>query len=281
MAEKTGTVATGRRLALSMVLWGAIAPLAAQPQSDPALVVAANDTHRSEENIARNDYRHPVETLTWFGLEPDMTVVEIWPGGGGWYTEVLAPYLRAEGRLYAANYDGSSGIEYYRRNAAKYREKLAAEPDVYDRVIVTELMPPAKLQAAPDGVADMVLSFRNLHNWLEAGIANQMFLAMYRALKPGGILGLVAHRARPGTDPSPKTGYVSEARAIKLAEAAGFEFVDRSEINANPKDTRNHPAGVWTLPPTFRLGDRNRAAYAAIGESDRMTLKFRKPALRH
>lgn len=246
--------------------------------SDDALVEAARGAHRSDEKTARDVWRHPVQTLRWFGLRQDMTVVEIWPGGGGWYTEILAPYLREHGKLYAANYAPVPDTDYYARNARKYREKLAANPEVYDRVEITELMPPAdELEAAPAGSADMVLTFRNLHNWERGGYAPAMFDAMYRALKPGGVLGLVAHRADPGTNPDPATGYVTEARAIELAEAAGFELLDRSEINANPRDTKDHPEGVWTLPPSLRLGEKNRAHYAAIGESDRMTLKFRKP----
>lgn len=240
---------------------------------------ASTGDHRSAAHIARNDWRHPVETLNFFGITPYMTVVEIWPGGRGWYTEVLAPYLRDGGQLYAANPDGSTGVKYFIRNAQKFKDKLADRADVYDQVVVTDLLPPNTLEAAPAGTADMVLTFRNLHNWVRDSRAEAMFKSMYDALKPGGVLGLVAHR---GTDEmvgpkSAKKGYLAESEALRLAKAAGFELVARSEINANTKDTKDYADGVWTLPPSFRLGDTDRAKYAAIGESDRMTLKFIKP----
>jgi len=243
------------------------------------LEAAARGAHRSVENVARNVWRHPVETLSFFGIEDSMTVVEIWPGGGGWYTEVLAPYLRDTGTLYAASYDGSMGSDYFAANEQKFKDKLAATPEVYDQVQLTILMPPAAVEPAPPGSADMVVTFRNLHNWVRDGREDPMFDAMYKALKPGGILGLVAHRGNPdmsGVEWARK-GYVTEAEAIAIAERAGFEFVDSSEINANPKDTKDYPDGVWTLPPSYRLGDVDREKYEAIGESDRMTLKFVKP----
>ncbi len=247
--------------------------------ADAALIAAANGKHRSAANIARNDARHPVETLEFFGIQPTMTVVEIWPGGGGWYTEILAPYLREDGLLYAANYDGSTGVSYFEKNAQAFVDKLAANPDVYDKVKVGALMPPASLSAAPAGSADLVVTFRNLHNWVRDGRAEAMFAAAYAALKPGGILGLVAHRgsAEMVGPEAAKSGYLAESEALRLAAGAGFEFVAKSEINANPKDTRDHPQGVWTLPPSFRAGEVDRDKYAAIGESDRMTMKFVKP----
>jgi len=219
---------------------------------------------------ARDRYRHPLEGLEFFGLKPDMTVVEIWPSGG-WWTEILAPYLRAHGKYYAA-------MQPPFRDAA-FHDKLAAAPQYYDRVIVTKAGPPANWRIAPPGSADLVLTFRNVHNWLRAGDEKKMFAAMYRALKPGGVLGLVEHRAAPGTtrDDWVKTGYVSEDFVISLAREAGFRLVTKSEINANPKDAKNYPGGVWTLPPTLALGRKDRARYLAIGESDRMTLKFVKP----
>lgn len=253
----------------------------AQPSTaaDAALQAAATGRHRAADNIARNSARHPVETLEFFGLRADMTVVEIWPGGGGWYTEVLAPYLRGAGVLYAANYDGSTGVEYFARNAEVLKQNLAANPAVYDKVNVTSLMPPNSVSPAPAGSADLVVTFRNLHNWVRDGRAEAMFAAAFTLLKPGGTLGLVAHR---GTDAmvgaeSAKTGYLAESEALHLAAAAGFEFVAKSEINANPRDTKDHPKGVWTLPPSYRAGDVERDKYAAIGESDRMTMKFTKP----
>jgi predicted methyltransferase len=240
---------------------------------------AANGSHRPAENIARNVWRHPIETLSFFGIRDDMTVVEVWPGGDGWYTEILAPYLRDKGKLYAANYDGSTGVEYFIKAEKAFKDKLAANPAVYDKVVVTALMPPAKLEAAPPGSADLVVTFRNLHNWVRDDKAEVMFKAMYDALKPGGVLGLVAHR---GSDDmvgpeAAKTGYLAESEALRVATAAGFKFVEKSDINANPKDTKDHEGGVWSLPPNFRLGDKDRAKFAAIGESDRMTMKFVKP----
>jgi len=242
------------------------------------LEAAARGAHRGVDNIARNAWRHPVETLEFFGVRDDMTVVEIWSGGGGWYTEILAPFLRENGKLYAANYDGSTGSEYFKHNAKKFRDKLASKPEIYDKVVVSALMPPASMEPAPAGSADLVVTFRNMHNWVRAGIDEAMFKAMYDVLKPGGILGLVAHRGDPdmvGIEWARK-GYVPESEAVRIAEAVGFAFEGRSEINANPKDTKNYADGVWTLPPSFRRGETDKATYEAIGESDRMTLKFVK-----
>ena len=211
-----------------------------------------------------------------------MTVIEISPGGGGWYTEIIAPYVRGTGVYYAANYDPLSDQEYYRKNSRRFVDKLAARLDLYDHAIVTVFAPPVKTDIAPPETADMVLMFRNIHNWMEMGdgAAPSAFAAAYSALRPGGILGLVQHRGDPARpqDPSAESGYVREDYVITLAESAGFELLDRSEINANPKDTRDHPDGVWTLPPNLEQGDTDREKYLAIGESDRMTLKFRKPA---
>ncbi len=257
------------------------AAVAAEPAADvtTALQKAVAGAHRSAENSARDKYRHPVETLSFFGIRPDMTVVEISPGGGGWYTEILAPFLRAQGKLIAANYDASSDVEYYRVNAAKYLDKLKARPDLYDRVDVIEFAPPKKSELAPAGSVDMVVTFRNVHNWIEAGNEQQVFAAMFKALKPGGILGLVEHRGKPGMVGKEwaMKGYVAEAETVRLAAQAGFKLVERSEINANPKDTKDYPKGVWTLPPTLEEGDKDREKYLSIGESDRMTLKFVKP----
>jgi len=219
----------------------------------------AESEYRSAENRARNDDRHPAETLAFFGIRDDMTVVEISPGGG-WYTEILAPFLRDNGTLYAANYDLEAEAEYYRRNARRFLDKLEAEPAIYDKVIPTVFDPPGKLEAAPPGSADLVVTFRNLHNWMEEGSAAAALSAMHSVLKPGGLLGIVQHRQDADTaqDPKAESGYVREDTVIALAEAAGFELVAKSEINANPKDTRDYPEGVWTLPPTFELGDKDR-----------------------
>lgn len=235
---------------------------------------------RSEANVARDRYRHPAETLAFFGVEPDMTVVEIWPGGG-WYTEVLAPLLADDGQLYVAIFsDTAKGQPGYRARLNKsLRDKFAANPEVYSDVKITHLHIPGETDIAPAGSADRVLTFRNVHNWLAEDHADEAFAAFFRALKPSGMLGVVEHRANPGTDlETMKTsGYVTEEKVIELARAAGFELAERSDVNANPKDTADHPRGVWTLPPSLRLGEEDREKYLAIGESDRMTLLFRKP----
>ncbi len=234
--------------------------------------------HRSETNIARNEFRHPVETLDFFGLRPDMTVIEILPSTG-WYTEIIAPYVRDRGKFYAAHFSPNATASYMPPNLRRFEEKISGEPELYGRITVRHLNPPHEVAIAPPNSADMALTFRNVHNWIMAGQEHEFFAAFYAALKPGGVLGVVEHRALPGAgmDVMETSGYVTEAYVKEVAAAAGFEFVDSSEINANPKDPTVHPAGVWTLPPNYRLGDEDRARYAAIGESDRMTLKFVKP----
>ena len=269
------------RLAL---LLGAAAGLfasgcATQRGGDNALDQALAAPHRSAQNRARDSSRHPAQTLAFFGLRPDMTVVEVWPGGG-WYTEILAPLLKERGRLYTAHLDPASS-EYARRTVDDFRAKLAARPDLYDKVVVTTLAaPPAKPEIAPPGSADLVVTFRNLHNWMMFGWQREAFAAMHAALKPGGVLGVVEHRGDPRREQDPKaaSGYVHEQYAIELIESVGFKLVGRSEVNANPKDTKDYEKGVWTLPPTFAAGAAERARYAAIGESDRFTLKFVKVA---
>ena len=247
--------------------------------SAAALQAAIASTHRPDADKARDQYRHPQETLTWFGIKDNLTVVEIWPGGG-WYTDILAPFLKERGTYYAAGLDPESEAEFARNGARRFKEKLAAKPDLFNQVKVTILAPPAKTDIAPEGSADLVLTFRNVHNWMANGQAEAVFAAMYRALKPGGILGVVEHRGNPAVpqDPKAASGYVNEDYVVKLAEGAGFQLTGRSEINANPKDTKDYPQGVWTLPPVLRLKDVDREKYLAIGESDRMTLKFVKPA---
>ncbi len=240
--------------------------------------VLAGD-HRSDKNKARDQYRHPLETLTFFGIEPDMTVVEISPGGGAWYTEVLAPYLKDKGKLYAAGADPESSIEYFQKTAKKFKDKMQSN-DVYSNVKVVPFEPPQKIEIAPVGMADRVLTFRNIHNWMSNGTTDDVYAAMYKALKPGGILGVVEHRGNPDTEQDPKagSGYVNQDVAIAQAEKAGFKLMETSEVNANAKDDKDHPAGVWTLPPRLKLEDQDKDKYLAIGESDRFTLKFIKPA---
>jgi predicted methyltransferase len=238
--------------------------------------VLAGD-QRSVRNKARDQSRHPKETLLFFGIRPEMTVVEVWPGSGGWYTEILAPLLREKGVYYAAQWEPDPGNEFITNGLKAYREKLAARADVYDKVQLTTMGRNATDIAPPES-ADMVVTFRNIHNWMAQGWAPQAFTLMYRALKPGGVLGVVEHRGPGGEqDPQAKSGYVNEDYAIRMIEDAGFRLVAKSEINANDRDTKDYEQGVWTLPPTFRLGEKDREKFAAIGESDRFTLKFEKP----
>ncbi len=266
-------------------------PAAPVPEAAPAAPTAAEvlddvlaDPRRGE-GADRDVFRHPKETLLFFGFEPDMTVVEIWPGGG-WYTKVLAPALKAGGGAYiAAGYDPSLESAFVQRSLKAYDENFIQKPDEYGEITQT-IFTSEKGDIAPAGSADLVLSFRNVHNWMGGGYAEKAFVDFYTALKPGGVLGVVEHRQKTGEqDPRAASGYVREDYVIALAEAAGFELEGRSDINANPKDAADHPFGVWTLPPTMRNSrggeatpdDYDPAKYAAIGESDRMTLKFRKP----
>jgi predicted methyltransferase len=256
-------------IALTLGAISLVQSTAADDASTPAALQAAiAGPQRSDANKARDKYRHPFETLTFFGIKPDMTVVEIAPGTG-WYTEILAPFLKDHGKLYEA-VGGGAG-------AKTFEDKLKADPAIYGQVIVTTLQPPTQTEIAPAGTADMVLTFRNVHDWLPRGTTQDYFKAFYRALKPGGILGITDHRADPSQpqDPKAKNGYVRQDYMIQIAEQAGFKLAGTSEINANPRDPRNQP--VWNLPPTLRQGDKDRAKYLAIGESDRMTLKFIKP----
>ena len=252
----------------------------AQPSIETALNAASVGEHRSADNIARNAYRHPTETLTFFGLKDDMTVLEIHPGGL-WYTEILAPVLKEHGKLLVAGHDTSiAGQPDYRYSQqANMLQRFSEQADIFGAVGVVTFTPPDSIQLGEPASVDMLLTFRNFHGWIRDGVAAENMQAFYQVLKPGGVLGIVQHRTdSPEPLASGKiSGYVSEAQMIALAEAAGFVLEARSEINANPKDNHQHPEGVWTLPPTLRLGDENRQAYLAIGESDRMTLRFRKP----
>lgn len=243
---------------------------------DEAIVQAVAASHRSAHFISRDRYRHPQQVLEFLGLEPGMTVVEIWPGGGYW-TEILAPYLHERGTYYTAITPAGAG-EHAASAATSWRRKLESTPAIYSKVKVTEFGP-GVAAIAPNGSADMVLTFRNVHNWMSAGHAEQAFVAFFKTLKPGGILGVEEHRARADRpqDPQASDGYVREDHVIKLAMKAGFELVGRSELLANPRDTKDWPRGVWTLPPTLALGDQDRDHYLAIGEADNFLLKFRKP----
>jgi predicted methyltransferase len=278
------------RTALKTILLTTAALLAASLASAQTLddaTSAALDTalageHRSERNRARDQYRHPKETLAFFGLRRDMTVVEIWPGGG-WYAEILAPVLKGTGKYYAAQYGDNAAFDYQREEMMTLAAKKASYPDVFGDMEFTSMWTPNELVIAPPGTADLVLTFRNVHNWFDAGYRQdpaQVFGAFFTALKPGGVLGVVDHRWPDATteDPAARNGYVSEERVIALAKAAGFELVGSSDINRNPKDTHDHPNGVWTLAPDLAVPEgADRQKFIDIGESDRLTLKFRKP----
>ena len=249
------------------------------PAVDAARLRAAIDgPHRSAANRARDGARHPFETLAFFGIAPTHQVIELSPGGG-WYTEILAPYLRGSGMLYAAGESATDPSEYRRRSRQGFDAKMARDPALYDQVRVG-LLPrtPRFADIAPPGGADAVLTFRNVHNWIEAGHLDATLQAAYAVLKPGGVLGVEEHRAPVGatTDWIVKNGYVTEALMVARAEAAGFRLAARSEVNANPRDTKDHPNGVWSLPPTLRGGDADRARFVAIGESDRFTHRYLK-----
>ncbi len=274
---------TAAFLATTIAPWAGLCTVEAQQSDSAALDAAIAGAHRSAANKARDRYRHPKETLEFFGLRPEMTVVEIWPGGG-WYTDILAPVLRERGKLYAALYGESPPFPYQSREMEAFRAKLASAPAVYGGVTITALGFPDKLTIAPAGSADLVVTFRNVHNWVAPGYgppnaAALAFMAFFAALKPGGVLGVVDHRwpDPANEDAQARNGYISEERVIALAEAAGFELAGRSDVNRNPLDTHDHPEGVWTLPPDLALGERDRDKYLAIGESDRLTLKFVKP----
>lgn len=252
-----------------------VEPVAARTAFPASIEEAVASDLRSSENRKRDIYRRPIETLHFFGLQPNMTVVEISPGGG-WYMEILAPLLHANGQ-YIAALPKSSGGELAKLND-KVSQWIKGHPELAPQIKLATMAPPTDLVA--DGSADMVLTFRNVHNWLKAGTAQAQFNAFFKALKAGGILGVVEHRANAKSKPDPKakSGYVREADVIRLATMAGFRLDAKSEMNANSKDTKNYSEGVWTLPPTLTLEDQDRAKYLAIGESDRMTLRFVKPA---
>lgn len=240
---------------------------------------AVGSTTRSISNIMRDAHRNPQPTLEFFGIRHDHTVVEIWPGQG-WYTEILAPLLHEEGELIAAHFPEDTDVEFFTETRNEY-ERMLQRRDVYDVVQMATLDYDPDNPIAESGIADRVVTFRNVHNWLAAGMdeTRTVFAKMFDVLKPGGMMGLVEHRARPGVDLEEmiETGYVSEDLVLELALEAGFELVSRSAVNQNPQDMRDHPHGVWSLPPTLRGGTDNRIQYMGVGESDRMTLLFVKP----
>jgi predicted methyltransferase len=261
----------------SALLLAACAATSSRQSTAEALTGILAADYRAEENRARDRYRHPKETLLFFGIRPEMSVLEVWPEPG-WYTEVIAPLVRDKGKYYAAVIAADPESPYITQRLEKYRQKLAERPDLYDHVAVVSF-PADGSDAVPAASVDMVVTFRNIHNWMSRGTTAQAFATMYRALRPGGVLGVVEHRGNPAVaqDPKAKSGYVNEDYAIKLIEAQGFRLVGKSQVNANPRDTKDYEQGVWTLPPTYRLGDKDHDKYAAIGESDRFTLRFVKP----
>ena len=265
------------------LLAAACAPVEAQgptysEEDNQALTAVLAAPTRTPANVARDRYRHPRETLQFFRVAANDTVVEIWPGGG-WYTEVLAPYVLDGGGAYYAAAMNDNQLRGVRR-------MMEANPSLYGGIrLATFPAFEAGATRVPDGSADVVLTFRNVHNWMmgyqrnSEPYAEEAFRQMYAMLRPGGTLGVVDHRLPESADPARErsSGYVKMSTVRRLAEAAGFRFVEASEINANPRDTADWERGVWTLPPTLRLGDQDRERYLAIGESDRMTLRFVKP----
>ncbi|WP_428632338.1 class I SAM-dependent methyltransferase [Sphingopyxis sp.] len=245
---------------------------AAKP--DDAIAAAVAAPTRTAANTARDAFRHPAETLAFFGVKPGDTVVELWPGGG-WYTEILAPLAKAGGGTYYVAAPWEKGLN-------RVKAKQAENADAYGAMKLAEFPNAGANPKVPDGSADVVLTFRNVHNWRFDGADNTAaaFKQIFAMLKPGGTLGVVDHRLNETDDAAKeeKSGYMKESSIIAFAEAAGFKLAGRSEINANPKDTKDYAKGVWTLPPVLTEGETDRAKYVAIGESDRMTLKFVKPA---
>jgi predicted methyltransferase len=254
---------------------GCMTPALAATDVDPQLAALVASPQRSPNFVARDAARHPAEELSYFGIKPGMTVVELWPGSGYW-TEILGPYLAKGGHYYVAqpvpgNKEEDAGVARWQARVDGMKDRVGS--------ITQTVLGKDHYDIAPPGSADLVLTFRNLHNWVGDGFAEQALAGIYRALKPGGVLGVEDHRGRTDKpqDPKADNGYLRQDYAIALAKKAGFEFVGSSEINANPRDTKDWVDGVWTLPPTLSQGDKDRARYVAIGEADNFVLKFRKP----
>ncbi|WP_254843468.1 class I SAM-dependent methyltransferase [Shewanella sp. UCD-KL21] len=257
--------------------------MAENPQAikvNPQLAAAVASDFRTEKSSARDKYRNPAETLTFLGIQPDDTVIELWPGGG-WYAQILAPYLAAKGQYIGAIFEtnpkeDTKRAQYYAKSGKKFEAWLAENKAVLGNASTVTFQPPASLALGDDNSVDYVLTFRNLHNWAGQAQLENAFTASYKVLKEGGVFGVVEHRSNPGM--SFESGYMDQAEMITLAEKVGFTLAATSEINANPKDTKDYEKGVWTLPPRLALKEQDKDKYLAIGESDRMTLKFVKKA---
>jgi predicted methyltransferase len=264
-----------RRALLTLAFAAYLGCATSRAAVDPTLSAVIASPDRPASAVGRDAVRHPGEELTFFGLSPKMTVVEIWPGGGYW-TDILGPYLAAAGHYYIAlpapgDADEDAGVTRFRTRIALEKDRLGM---IHETVLGAN-----HFDIAPAGSADLVLTFRNLHNWMDSGFAEDAFAASFRALKPGGTFGIEEHRGRNDKpqDPKAKDGYVRQDYTIAMAKKAGFEFLAASEINANPRDTKDWVDGVWTLPPTLSQKDKDRAKYLAVGEADNYVLKFRKP----
>ncbi len=244
---------------------------------DSRLKEVISGEHRTADEKARDQYRHPYETLTFFGLHEDMTVVEIYPGGG-WYTQILAPYLKDKGKLIDAVYDRNPETQkpWMVKYNKEFSDRYVGKPEVYGEITLVDMAPPDRIDLASPGSVDMILDFRNAHNWLPWG-SDTVAAGWFKALKKGGVVGLIAHRMDASKPYDSENGYVHQQTIVDLMVKNGFELADSSEVNSNPKDTKDHPEGVWTLPPGLALEKENSEKYLAIGESDRMTLKFVKP----
>lgn len=278
-------LATKARNSVNILLLAFCCKVAAtEPQTLPGLQPWLDSPYRSAENKARDPYRHPAQTLGFFGIKPEHQVLEIWPARG-WYTEILAPYLKDKGQLTIANFRHNDGtLEddkkiFWAKLSARLNADIRQHPEHFGPVKTVEFDPPALMQLGSANQYDRVLSFRNSHIWNEAGYLLDVYRAFFDVLKPGGTLGLVEHRSSRLSEIASRAGegYLDEYYVISVAKQAGFELVERSEINANPKDTKDYPKGVYALPPTLAMGERDKARYLAIGESDRMTLRFIKP----
>ncbi|WP_158965463.1 class I SAM-dependent methyltransferase [Paraglaciecola sp. L3A3] len=246
-----------------------------------AISDAVNNPDRPAEQRLRDEYRHPQQTLRFFDVKPDMAVAEIAPGGG-WYSHILAPLLKDNGTFYAAHfyvYDGAPG--YYRNSLEGFKKSVANTPSLQNTKI-TAFHQTKALDFAPAGSLDRVLTFRNVHNWYMQGGQDGIdsaFSSFFKALKKGGVLGVVEHKLPESfsDDTQKKSGYMKQSFVVAAAEKAGFKLVAQSPVNLNSLDTSDHEKGVWTLPPSLRLGEKDQVKYLAIGESSRMTLKFVKP----